>query len=98
LPSPRPAPEGHPRAHAEGAGHQRGDRQLARRVWRPGITAEQRKALTTRWSQGHQEQGWAESLEKNDWTPAWMAGDEFDEFVDNEFASLRATMVKSGMI
>ena len=41
---------------------------------------------------------WAESLQKNDWTPAWMAGDEFANFVDNEFASLRATMVKAGMV
>ena len=41
---------------------------------------------------------WAESLEKNKWTPAWMANPEFDDFVDREFASLRATMVKSGMI
>jgi acyl dehydratase len=48
--------------------------------------------------QGHQVQGWAEALEKNDWTPALLTGDEFAKFVDNEFASLRATMVKSGMI
>jgi hypothetical protein len=27
-----------------------------------------------------------------------MANPEFDDFVDREFASLRATMVKSGMI
>jgi hypothetical protein len=33
------APAGHQRAHAEGAGHRRGDRQLARRVRRPGINA-----------------------------------------------------------
>jgi hypothetical protein len=25
-----------------------------------------------------------------------MAGQEFEDFVDNEFASLRATMVKAG--
>ena len=41
---------------------------------------------------------WAEALEKNDWTPALMTGAEFDKFVDDEFASLRAVMVKSGMI
>lgn len=35
---------------------------------------------------------------KNDWTPAWMAGDAFKRFQDQEFASLRATMVKSGMV
>ena len=38
------------------------------------------------------------ALEKNGWTPAWMAGDEFANFVDAEFASMRATMAKSGMI
>ena len=37
-------------------------------------------------------------MKKNDWTSAWLAGDAFANFVDNEFASLRATMVKSGMV
>ena len=41
---------------------------------------------------------WAEAMEKNAWTPAVLVGTEFDEFVDREFASLRATMVKAGMI
>ena len=41
---------------------------------------------------------WAESLEKNNWTPSLLAGPEFDKFVDDEFASLRAVMVKSGMV
>jgi putative tricarboxylic transport membrane protein len=41
---------------------------------------------------------WAESLEKNNWTPAVMTGTEFENFVDSDFASLRAVMVKSGMI
>lgn len=41
---------------------------------------------------------WAEALEKNNWTPAVLTGAEFAKFVDNDFASLRATMVKSGMI
>ncbi|MEG0675715.1 MAG: tripartite tricarboxylate transporter substrate binding protein, partial [Comamonas sp.] len=34
----------------------------------------------------------------NDWTPAWLPGDAFAKFVDDEFASLRAIMAKSGMI
>jgi putative tricarboxylic transport membrane protein len=50
-------PEGHRRAHAEGAGHQRRDRQLARRVWRPRHHAAQRKELIDHDHQGHQEQG-----------------------------------------
>ena len=39
-----------------------------------------------------------EALEKNGWTPALMVGPEFDKFVDDEFAGLRAIMVKAGMI
>ncbi len=41
---------------------------------------------------------WAEALEKNNWTPALLTGPAFDNFVDDEFASLRAVMVKSGMV
>ncbi|HET9821346.1 MAG TPA: tripartite tricarboxylate transporter substrate binding protein [Burkholderiaceae bacterium] len=63
-----------------------------------GITAEQRKALTEMIVKATKSKSWAESLEKNGWTPALMTGPEFDNFVDNEFASLRAVMVKSGMI
>jgi putative tricarboxylic transport membrane protein len=37
-------------------------------------------------------------LEKNSWTPALMSGDAFAKFVDDDFAALRVTMVKSGMI
>jgi putative tricarboxylic transport membrane protein len=64
----------------------------------PGITAEQRKALTDMVVKATKSKAWAESLEKNGWTPALMAGPEFEKFVDDEFASLRAIMVKSGMI
>ncbi len=63
-----------------------------------GITAAQRKALTDLVVKATKTKTWAESLAKNNWTPALMAGPEFDNFVDNEFASLRAVMVKSGMI
>ena len=41
---------------------------------------------------------WAESLEKNKWTPALLTGAEFERFVDDDFAGLRAIMHKSGMI
>ena len=70
-----------------------------RGVYAPaGITAAQRKALTDMVLKATKSKSWAESLDKNNWTPAWMANPEFDDFVDREFASLRATMVKSGMI
>jgi putative tricarboxylic transport membrane protein len=64
----------------------------------PGITAAQRKALTDMVLAATKSKSWKESLEKNDWTPALLAGPAFDKFVDDEFASLRATMVKSGMV
>ena len=43
-------------------------------------------------------EAWAEALDKNGWTPALLTGPAYDKFVDDEFASLRATMAKSGMI
>jgi putative tricarboxylic transport membrane protein len=64
----------------------------------PGITPEQRKALTDLVQKAIGSKSWAEALEKNNWTPAVMVGKEFEDFVDREFASLRATMVKAGMI
>jgi putative tricarboxylic transport membrane protein len=64
----------------------------------PGITDAQRKALTDMILKAVKSKAWAEALEKNAWTPALMTGKEFDEFVDKEFASLRATMVKAGMV
>ncbi len=64
----------------------------------PGITDAQRKALTDMVLAAVKTKSWAESLDKNGWTPAVMSGPAFEKFVDDEFASLRATMVKSGMI
>ena len=64
----------------------------------PGITPEQRKALIDLITKATKTKAWTEAMEKNGWTPALMVGPEFGEFVDREFASLRATMVKAGMI
>ena len=64
----------------------------------PGITPEQRKALIDVVVKATKTKAWAEAIEKNNWTPALMTGKEFEEFVDREFASLRATMVKAGMV
>ncbi|MES2958319.1 MAG: tripartite tricarboxylate transporter substrate-binding protein [Pseudomonadota bacterium] len=64
----------------------------------PGISADQRKALTELIVKATKSKAWAESMEKNNWTPALLTGTEFDKFVDDDFASLRAVMAKSGMI
>jgi len=64
----------------------------------PGITPAQRKTLIDMLVKATKSKAWAESLEKNRWTPALLTGAEFEKFVDDDFASLRATMVKSGML
>ncbi|EJL82458.1 hypothetical protein PMI15_03061 [Polaromonas sp. CF318] len=64
----------------------------------PGITAEQRKALTDLVLAALKSPAWAEAVKKNDWTPAVLSGEAFAKFVDDDFAALRATMVKSGMV
>ena len=64
----------------------------------PGINAAQKKALTEMVLTAMKSASWAEAVKKNDWTPAVLTGDAFAKFVDDDFASLRATMVKSGMV
>ena len=63
-----------------------------------GITPAQRDALTEMVVKATKSKAWAEALDKNGWTPALLTGKAFDEFVDRDFAGLRAIMVKSGMI
>ncbi|MCV2422436.1 Bug family tripartite tricarboxylate transporter substrate binding protein [Paucibacter sp. DJ2R-2] len=64
----------------------------------PGISPEQHKALTDMMTLVFRNKSWIEALEKNGWTPALLTGKAFADFVDQEFAMLRAVMVKSGMI
>jgi putative tricarboxylic transport membrane protein len=64
----------------------------------PGITPEQHKALTDMVTAVFKHKSWIEALEKNSWSPALLTGKAFADFVDTEFAMLRAIMVKSGMV
>jgi putative tricarboxylic transport membrane protein len=64
----------------------------------PGITPAQRKALVDMVVKATKSKSWTEAMEKNQWTSALLTGKEFEDFVDREFAGLRATMVKAGMI
>ena len=64
----------------------------------PGITAEQRKALIDMITKATQSPAWTQAVQQNGWTPALLTGDAFGKFVDDEFASLRAIMAKSGMV
>lgn len=64
----------------------------------PGITPAQRKALIDMLLKAAASKSWAQALEKNNWTSAVLSGAAFEKFVDDDFAALRATMVKAGMI
>ena len=64
----------------------------------PGITPDQRKVLIDLVVKATKSKAWMEAMEKNNWTPALLTGADFEKFVDDDFAALRATMVKSGMI
>ena len=64
----------------------------------PGISAEQRKALTDMVLAALKSPAWTEALKQNDWTPAVLSGPEFDKFVEAEFANLRDVMTKAGMV
>jgi putative tricarboxylic transport membrane protein len=64
----------------------------------PGITPAQQAELTKAVLAATKTTFWQEQLEKNGWTPAVISGKEFADFVDYEFASLRATMYLSGML
>ncbi|QJC57167.1 hypothetical protein HC248_02488 [Polaromonas vacuolata] len=64
----------------------------------PGITSEQREALTALVLQALKSKTWQESLVKFGWTPAVLSGPAFDKFVEQDFANLRDTMTKAGMI
>lgn len=64
----------------------------------PGISADQRAQLIVMLEKATKSTSWAESLKKNDWTPAWLAGDAFSQFVTSEFANLKDTMTRAGMV
>ena len=63
-----------------------------------GISAAERAALTEMVTKATKTPSWAAALKKNNWTPAFLAGKAFEDFVDRDFSSLRATMVRAGMV
>ncbi|WP_312527748.1 Bug family tripartite tricarboxylate transporter substrate binding protein [Comamonas sp.] len=64
----------------------------------PGISADQRAQLIAMLEKATKSSSWAESMKKNDWTSAWLAGDAFSQFVTAEFANLKDTMTRAGMV
>ena len=64
----------------------------------PGITPAQRQELTDMVLKAVKSKSWLEASQKNNWTAAVLTGAAFEKFVDDDFAALRATMVKAGMV
>ncbi len=58
----------------------------------------QRQALIDALLAATQSPSWQQTLEKNGWTSAVLAGDEFGKFVESEFVSLRRIMETAGMV
>jgi len=63
----------------------------------PGISADQRKALIDAVVKGTENQVWKDALQKNDWTPFLLTGDEFGKFVEAESTRLGATLRELGV-
>ncbi|MEN9843806.1 MAG: hypothetical protein RLZZ612_1635 [Pseudomonadota bacterium] len=63
-----------------------------------GITPAQQAALADMVVKASKTKSWQDALSKNGWTSALLTGKEFADFVDNDFAALRATMVRAGMV
>lgn len=64
----------------------------------PGITPEQRQGLIDQIVTATRHRSWQEMLDKHRWTPALLTGDAFSQFVDEQFSSLRLTLIKSGLL
>ncbi|MCY1340082.1 Tripartite tricarboxylate transporter family receptor [compost metagenome] len=63
----------------------------------PGTTPEQRKAMIDAVVKATESKAWKDTLQKNDWTPFLLTGDEFGKFVDSESARLGGTLRELGV-
>ena len=64
----------------------------------PAISREQRAHLTESVVKATRTKPWTEALASQRWTPALLTGQAFDDYVADEFKSLRTIMYLSGML
>jgi len=64
----------------------------------PGLSPEQRAALTAAVVKGAASPAWQDSLRRNDWTPFLLTGDEFGRYVEAESVRLGAMLREIGVV
>lgn len=64
----------------------------------PGISDEARQVLIDTMDQMVASQAWQETLERFGWTSAYMAGDEFAAYLENEDIRVREVLLEIGLI
>jgi putative tricarboxylic transport membrane protein len=64
----------------------------------PGITPEQRKALSDAVMKTAAHKSWTDALAANNWTPAPLVGDDFAKFVDADHKRVEESMKAVGMV
>jgi len=57
-----------------------------------------KKALTDVVTEAAESDAWAKVLETNDWDDAFMAGDEFETYVDGEVTAAQTTLKEIGLV
>jgi putative tricarboxylic transport membrane protein len=76
---------------------------LALSNWRgvvapPGITGEQRQALTALMDRLHASQDWKDTLAKYNWTDMYQSGPAFEAFLTEEIARTRLVLESIGLV
>lgn len=70
-----------------------------RGVVAPGdISDTKAKALTDLVTELHDSAGWKAALKENDWTDAFVTGDEFASLIEDETETVRATLKEIGLV
>ena len=63
----------------------------------PGIADSDRQGLIRVITQMHDSQAWKDALTKNDWDDAFLAGDEFKQFLDQEQPKIEGVLADLGL-
>ena len=55
----------------------------------PGITDEQKQRLIAAFDEMHQTQAWKDAVDRNGWVDAFMSGDEFNTYLDEQATQIQ---------